>query len=106
MREVSAVEGEKLFEIPEIGRNHFGKIRRRQQWTCSEGSPDSTLVDGYVLYVHISCNIHIHIHVVSIFVKKKRNIFHSVTGETEEKAYDWVTHPSGGSNQVTIQNAT
>ena len=100
MREVSAVEGEKLFEIPEIGRNHFGQIRRRQQWTCYEGLPDSTLVDGYVLYVHILYNIHIY------FVKKKRNIFHSVTGETEEKAYDWVTHPSGGSNQVTIQNAT
>ena len=65
MREVSAVEGEKLFEIPEIGRNHFGKIRRRQQWTCYEGLPDSTLVDGYVLYVHILYNIHIY------FVKKK-----------------------------------
>ena len=65
MREVSAVEGEKLFEIPEIGRNHFGQIRRRQQWTCYEGLPDSTLVDGYVLYVHILYDIHIY------FVKKK-----------------------------------
>ena len=78
MREVSAVEGEKLFEIPEIGRNHFGKIRRRQQWTCYEGSPDSTLVDGYVFYVHILYNIQLHIHITytcSIYFVKKNKKF-------------------------------
>ena len=29
------VQGEKLFENPEIGRTHFGEIGQRQRWTNS-----------------------------------------------------------------------
>ena len=29
------MQGEKLFENPEIGRTHFGEIGQRQRWTNS-----------------------------------------------------------------------